>query len=141
MIPKSADCYKPWCGVGGKRCIDCVQDYMTHLSSEEIATGLQKIVDDFCEAHAAMTAFAGALEALDLSETDLALIAERVDLSRLDAIGEEPRRCRICGCTDSDCRQCIEKTGFPCHWAQEDLCSACVGEAARRSRQVRDGNF
>jgi hypothetical protein len=35
--------------------------------------------------------------------------------------------CRICGCTDADCRQCVEKTGEPCHWVEEDLCSACVG--------------
>jgi chromosome partitioning protein len=38
---------------------------------------------------------------------------------------EEKRKCRICGCTDGDCRQCIEKTGKPCHWVAEDLCSAC----------------
>jgi hypothetical protein len=35
------------------------------------------------------------------------------------------RRCRKCGCTDHDCHQCIEKTGEPCHWIEEDLCSAC----------------
>lgn len=34
--------------------------------------------------------------------------------------------CRVCGCTDDNCRQCIEKTGSPCHWVEEDLCSACV---------------
>lgn len=34
--------------------------------------------------------------------------------------------CRVCGCTDLDCRQCIEKTGEPCYWVEEDLCSACV---------------
>jgi len=39
------------------------------------------------------------------------------------------RRCRICGCTDDDCHQCIEKTGQPCHWVEADLCSACVGQA------------
>lgn len=37
------------------------------------------------------------------------------------------RRCRICGCTEQDCRQCITKTGEPCHWVEEDLCSACDG--------------
>lgn len=36
------------------------------------------------------------------------------------------RRCRNCGCTDMDCSQCIEKTGHPCRWVAEDLCSACV---------------
>jgi len=38
---------------------------------------------------------------------------------------EEKRKCRVCGCTDDDCRQCIEKTGKPCSWVEEDLCSAC----------------
>ena len=40
---------------------------------------------------------------------------------------KDVRRCRVCGCTDEDCRGCIEKTGEPCHWVEEDLCSACVG--------------
>lgn len=38
----------------------------------------------------------------------------------------EEKKCRICGCTDNDCRQCIEKTGSPCSWVADDLCSACV---------------
>lgn len=44
-----------------------------------------------------------------------------------DAMKAAPsiRRCRKCGCTDDDCRQCIEKTGGPCHWVEDDLCSAC----------------
>jgi len=36
------------------------------------------------------------------------------------------RRCRICGCTDEDCSDCIARTGEPCSWVEEDLCSACV---------------
>lgn len=36
------------------------------------------------------------------------------------------RTCRACGCTDNNCQQCIDKTGSPCHWVEEDLCSACV---------------
>jgi hypothetical protein len=35
------------------------------------------------------------------------------------------RVCRVCGCTDDDCSQCIQKTGHACHWVEEDLCSAC----------------
>jgi PRTRC genetic system protein E len=35
------------------------------------------------------------------------------------------RKCRVCGCTDDNCSQCIEKTGEPCHWVEDDLCSAC----------------
>jgi ParB/RepB/Spo0J family partition protein len=38
------------------------------------------------------------------------------------------RKCRVCGCTDDDCSQCVEKTGEPCHWVEEDLCSACADE-------------
>jgi hypothetical protein len=45
-------------------------------------------------------------------------------------ITKEPGQvCRICGCTDANCQQCIEKTGHPCHWIEEDLCSACQKEA------------
>lgn len=36
------------------------------------------------------------------------------------------RTCRVCGCTDNNCQQCIDKIGSPCHWVEEDLCSACV---------------
>lgn len=38
------------------------------------------------------------------------------------------RRCRKCGCTEHDCRQCISKTGNSCFWVEEDLCSACKEE-------------
>lgn len=34
--------------------------------------------------------------------------------------------CRVCGCTDGDCRQCIEKTGEPCSWVSQNLCTACA---------------
>ena len=38
----------------------------------------------------------------------------------------KPKRvCRECGCTSTDCTQCIEKTGSPCYWVKDDLCSAC----------------
>jgi hypothetical protein len=45
-----------------------------------------------------------------------------------DNPGKAMRRCRVCGCIDHDCHQCIEKTGQPCHWVEDDLCSACQGE-------------
>ncbi len=38
---------------------------------------------------------------------------------------DDVRSCRKCGCTDLDCRGCIERTGVPCHWVEKDLCSAC----------------
>ena len=36
--------------------------------------------------------------------------------------------CQKCGCTDLNCRGCIERTGRPCSWANQErtLCSACV---------------
>lgn len=45
----------------------------------------------------------------------------------------EKRRCRVCGCTDDDCRQCIAKTGKPCHWVEMDLCSACEEETKKET--------
>lgn len=47
---------------------------------------------------------------------------------RFDVISTtgRPQICKICGCTDDDCEQCIEKTGEPCEWIEEDLCSACL---------------
>jgi hypothetical protein len=49
----------------------------------------------------------------DSRQTGLPLVASMV------------RTCRLCGCTDNDCRQCIAKTGGPCWWVAPDLCSAC----------------
>ncbi len=45
------------------------------------------------------------------------------------------RKCRFCGCTDDDCHQCIEKTGKPCHWVEDDLCSACVDQPRAGARK------
>lgn len=38
--------------------------------------------------------------------------------------------CVICGCTDENCSQCIEKTGAACAWLdhEEMICSACAFE-------------
>jgi hypothetical protein len=49
--------------------------------------------------------------------------------SRTKALGywiQPVRICRVCGCTDDDCLECIERTGEPCSWVEGDLCSACV---------------
>ena len=42
---------------------------------------------------------------------------------------DDDLQCSLCGCTDSDCSECWERTGEPCHWASEDppVCSACAG--------------
>lgn len=36
--------------------------------------------------------------------------------------------CRVCGCTEQDCRGCVERTGDPCEWTspKKDLCTACL---------------
>jgi hypothetical protein len=36
---------------------------------------------------------------------------------------EPTRKCRICGCTETSA--CSTPSG-PCHWVDEDLCSACT---------------
>jgi hypothetical protein len=51
-----------------------------------------------------------------------AFIAAEID--RIEALP----KCRVCGCTEFDCRQCIEAQGFPCHWVESDLCSRCADE-------------
>ncbi len=49
------------------------------------------------------------------------------------------QRCRICGCTELDCSQCIAKTGHPCHWIEDDLCSACMPDpTAPLEQHIRD---
>lgn len=44
--------------------------------------------------------------------------------------------CRLCGCTDLDCSQCVARTGRPCSWAGSchDLCTACQALGAPKSR-------
>ena len=49
-------------------------------------------------------------------------LCQNCEESRVDL---EVRRCRVCGCTDDDCRGCIQRTGSPCSWVEADLCSAC----------------
>lgn len=46
-------------------------------------------------------------------------------LAEIDRLPTQ-RACRICGCTDDDCSQCVEAQGIPCHWAEPDLCSRCA---------------
>lgn len=78
---------------------------------------------------------------LDLFETllegaDRALQLHWVELRELIQIRIDPltpaadvHKCRVCGCTDDDCRGCIERTGEPCHWVERTLCSACSSQA------------
>lgn len=46
------------------------------------------------------------------------------------------KTCKKCGCTDEDCSGCIEKTGFPCYWVSNELCSACANEITMKKYLV-----
>lgn len=48
------------------------------------------------------------------------------------------RACRVCGCIDADCRQCVQRTGQPCHWVAPDLCSACQAPGILSGGQSAD---
>jgi hypothetical protein len=46
-------------------------------------------------------------------------------------------QCAVCDCTDSDCSQCIERTGEPCYWARAGLCSACADRMPQRAASTK----
>lgn len=48
-----------------------------------------------------------------------------------EAFGDDSMVCRMCGCIDSDCSECVERTGLPCYWVKDDLCSACASAIDR----------
>lgn len=54
---------------------------------------------------------------------------ERPTYEPPDDMDDEPT-CRVCGCTEDDCSDCIDATGEPCHWVEPDLCSRCADEQA-----------
>ena len=48
------------------------------------------------------------------------------EIEAYEDYGNSDLVCRVCGCIDSDCSECWERTGEPCYWVEEDLCSACA---------------
>lgn len=34
--------------------------------------------------------------------------------------------CKHCGCSDSDCSNCVSRLGNPCSWLDENTCSSCA---------------
>lgn len=42
------------------------------------------------------------------------------------------RECRVCGCTEADCTQCVKAQGYPCEWVDIDLCSRCANEMEQK---------
>lgn len=60
------------------------------------------------------------------------------EIFRESQAGLMPESCAVCGCTDLDCRQCIEAQGAPCSWVDlgEEfplICSRCLRDVMRRS--------
>lgn len=49
------------------------------------------------------------------------------------------RTCRVCGCTDYDCSGCFAKSGYPCWWVEEDLCSTCQLETNGQMQTTTQG--
>src|ERR671913_460555 len=47
-------------------------------------------------------------------------------------------KCRVCGCTDADCSGCVAKTGLPCSWVENDLCSACAPKPAAAATPIAE---
>ncbi len=58
---------------------------------------------------------------MTITKEDLTQVRTRTD-GAYSPVGE--RKCRVCGCTKD--KACMTKDG-PCHWVEEDLCSACKG--------------
>lgn len=42
--------------------------------------------------------------------------------------------CRVCGCTEDDCGQCVEETGEACHWVEPYLCSRCAADISKLNK-------
>lgn len=60
-----------------------------------------------------------------LRPDELVSLLEEVYIARAQERPHPGIACRKCGCTDTDCAGCIERTGAPCSWVERDLCSAC----------------
>jgi ParB family chromosome partitioning protein len=55
--------------------------------------------------------------------------------SQKPKLAETPKKkCRVCGCTDDNA--CVVE-GVPCHWVEEDLCSACAEKKADEKSNER----
>lgn len=73
---------------------------------------------------------------IDLERLEAAALAEFPEPAKKKDVVAVGGKCRKCGCTDDDCRQCIKKTGRACTWVEPNLCSACVGQVkAKKGRR------
>lgn len=44
------------------------------------------------------------------------------------------QQCKVCGCTEYNCNNCVKITGQPCYWIEIDLCSRC--ETDIKTKQI-----
>ena len=91
------------------------------------AWGKDHIAKIDAETHAMAAYKLGVLHAKMFRKRGVVPSDIRVDTRPLPEGAKVIGKCRVCGCTDEDCLQCIERTGQPCHWANAEhtLCSAC----------------
>lgn len=40
--------------------------------------------------------------------------------------------CKVCGCTDDNCDQCVDASGEACYWVESDLCSRCLHDQGKK---------
>lgn len=77
-----------------------------------------------------------------MNVTDPAVINKKIEIAKewIDYKIQNPdqRMCRVCGCTEENCSQCVEKTGSPCYWVDTELCSACVDVVGALSTQLKN---
>ncbi len=45
---------------------------------------------------------------------------------------KQVRKCRVCGCTEE---KACQTAGGPCHWVEEDLCSACADKPGKPAKK------
>jgi hypothetical protein len=103
----------------GGRCYWCVADGSNTVSGspgQSMAQVVKKYEDEHGRPAAGYIRVVGQLRPSEAA-------MHRAELAR-----RVPPSCRVCGCTDDDCRQCVEATGHACHWVEgEDppVCSRC----------------
>lgn len=100
-------------------CLAYIQD--TDLDAEVSSGNMDEMYAVLTNKHQELKLVAAWLDtALNIVRTDT---EDEVDIHSAST----EQTCRVCKCTQTDCGQCIEKTGKPCDWVEEDLCSACQG--------------
>jgi hypothetical protein len=117
-------------------CFGLVLELLAHRDVSHDSHGAKRdgtSTDDFCEllgidrAAIAKRVTAEAKEKAALKPTKKVGVTKKAKASKAPKKARAGKAgvCRVCGCTDDDCSQCIEKTGEPCTWVEPDLCSAC----------------